>query len=192
MKAEDIVFAYERRDLADGKTVGLKSFYYAMNNLFRETINPKGGDSTSLRKYAKNLLARMAPSSDAFSVSRFIWAELSDSMDDARNDLPYAPYVMYIIERVSGIEFKKDVEHRPYKLTQWQHIGWDTLVGAVGTSVAAEARPTHRASRSRHSPSCHRSRGSKLKELLKNIFCICQYAMDAAYEERKDINDMKR
>ena len=78
MKAEDIVFAYERRGLADGKIVGLKS-YYAMNNLFRETINPKGGDSTSRRKYAKNLLARVAPGSDAFSVSRFIWAELSDS-----------------------------------------------------------------------------------------------------------------
>ena len=72
MKAEDIVFAYERRGLADGKTVGLKSFYYAMNNLFRETINPKGGDSTSLRKYVKNLLTRMALGSDAFSVSRFI------------------------------------------------------------------------------------------------------------------------
>ncbi|XP_066324042.1 uncharacterized mitochondrial protein AtMg00810-like [Miscanthus floridulus] len=119
MKAEDIVFAYERRDLADGKTVGLKSFYYAMNNLFREIINPNGGDSTSLRKYAKNLLARMDPGSDALSVSRFIWAELSDSLDDARNDLLYAPYIMYIIERVSGIEFKKDVEHRPYRLTQW-------------------------------------------------------------------------
>jgi hypothetical protein len=119
MKAEDIVFAYERRDLANGKTVGLKSFYYTMNNLFRENINPKGGDSTSLRKYAKNLLARMAPGSDAFSISRFIWDELSDSLDDARNGLPYAPYIKYIIERVSGIEFKKDVEHRPYKLTQW-------------------------------------------------------------------------
>jgi hypothetical protein len=122
MKAEDIVFAYGRRDLADGKTVGLKSFYYAMNSLFRETINPKGGDSTSLRKYAKNLLARMALGSDGFLVSRFIWDKLSDSLDDARNDLPYAPYIMYIIERVSDIEFKKDVEHRTYKLTQWRHI----------------------------------------------------------------------
>ena len=90
---------------------------------FLERINPKGGDSTSLRKYAKNFLTRMAPGSDAFSVSRFIWAELSDSLDDARNDLPYAPYIMYIIERVSDIEFKKDVEHRPYRLTQWQHTG---------------------------------------------------------------------
>ena len=97
--------------------MGLKSFYYDMNNLFRETINPKVGDSTSLRKYAKNLLARMALGSDAFFISRFIWTELSTSLDDARNDLPYAPYKMYIIERVSGIEFKKDVAHRPYMLT---------------------------------------------------------------------------
>jgi hypothetical protein len=192
MKPEDIVFAYERRDLVDGKTVGLKSFYYAMNNLFRETINRKGGDSTSLRKYAKNLLARMAPGSDAFSVSRFTWAELSDSMDDARSDLPYAPYVMYIIERVSSIEFKKDVEHRLYKLTQWQHIGWEALVGVAGTSAAVETRPTHRPSSSRPSSSHHRSWGSKLKEFLKNIFCMCQYAMDIAYEGRKDINDIKR
>jgi hypothetical protein len=171
MKPKDIVFAYERKDLADGKTVGLRSFYYAMNNLFRETINPKGGESTSLRKYAKNLLARMALGSDTFSISRFIWAKLSDSMDDARNDLPYAPYVIYIIERVSGIEFKKDVEHRPYKLTQWQHTGWEALVGAAGTSAAAEGRPSHRAGSGRP-PSHRRSRGSKLKELLKNIF-VC-------------------
>jgi hypothetical protein len=37
-------------------------------------------------------------------------------MDDVINDLPYAPYVMYAIERVSSIEFKKGVVHRPYKL----------------------------------------------------------------------------
>jgi len=136
MKAEDIVFAYERRDLADGKIVGLKSFYYAMNNLFRETINPKGGDSTSLRKYAKNLLARMALGSDAFSISRFIWAELSDSLDDAKNDLPYAPYIMYIIERVSGIEFKKDVEHRPYRLTHGNIQDGRHLLGSKHVSYS--------------------------------------------------------
>ena len=37
LKPKDIVFAYERRDLANGRTVGLKSFYDAMNNVFRET-----------------------------------------------------------------------------------------------------------------------------------------------------------
>jgi hypothetical protein len=84
------------------------------------------------------------------------------------------------------------VEDRPYKLTQWQHTGWEALVGAVGMSVAAEGRPSHRAGSSRPPSSHHRSRLSKLKELLKNIFCMCQYVVDAAYEGRKDINDMRR
>ena len=97
----------------------------------------------------------------------------SDSLDDARNDLSYAPYIMYIIERVSSIEFKKDVEHRPYRLTQWQHIGWEALIGATGTSAIAGAAPSERPSSSRPSSFHHRSRGSKLKELLKNIFCMC-------------------
>ena len=59
-------------------------------------------------------------------------------------------------------------------------------------STAAGATPTERPSSSRPSSSHHRSRGGKLKELLKNIFCMCQYVVDAAYEGRKDINDMKR
>jgi hypothetical protein len=122
-KPEQFAFAYERGHLADGETLGLKPFYYAMNNLFREIINLKISDSTSIRKYARNLLARMGPGSDGFSVSRFIWIELSTTLDDARNDFPYAPYVMYVIERVTGIEFKKDVEHMPYRLKQWKHSG---------------------------------------------------------------------
>ena len=48
---------------------------------------------------------------------------------------------MYIIKRVLGIEFKKDVEQRPNKLTQWQHTGWEALVGAAGTSAAAGVAP---------------------------------------------------
>ena len=59
-------------------------------------------------------------------------------------------------------------------------------------SAAVGAAPLERPSSSRPSSSHHRARGSKLKELLKNIFCMCQYAVDAAYEGRKDINDMKR
>lgn len=185
MTAKDIVVAYERRDLADGKTVGLKSFYYGMNNLFRETINPKDGDSTSLRKYAKNLLARMIPDSEAFSISRFIWLKLSGAMDDARNDLTYAPYIIYVIERVTDIIFKKDVEHKPYKLTQWQHLGWEKLVGIAITSAVAEAAPS-----SRTSSSHHRSIGRKMKDLIKSMFCMYKYAAETAYEGRKDINMM--
>jgi hypothetical protein len=116
-KAKDIVSAYESREQADGRTMSLKSLYYVMNNLFRETINPKSGDSNALNKYAKNLLARMAPASDSFLVSRFMWIELSMALDDAHNGLPYASCIMFIIERMFRLIFKKDVEDKPYKLT---------------------------------------------------------------------------
>jgi hypothetical protein len=99
---------------------------------------------------------------------------------------------MYIIERVSGVIFKKDVEHKPYKLTQWQHTGWEALVGAAGTSAAAADTPRERYGGSRPSSSRHRSSGSKIKDLLKSLFCMGQYACETAYEARKDINDMRR
>ena len=123
MKGDKIAEAYEFEELADGTTVGLKPVFYAINNLIRETINPKGGsDSTSLRKYATNLLYRMLPNSKPFSVSRFIWFDILKAVEDGRNNLPYAPYIMYIIERVSGLIFTKDGEHQPYQLKVWSHI----------------------------------------------------------------------
>ena len=93
VKTKDVVYAYEDRKLTDdGRTVSLKSYYYVMNNLFRETINPKAGDSNQQNKYTNNLL-RMVPGSEAFSASRFNWIELSTCHDDARNMLPHAPYI---------------------------------------------------------------------------------------------------
>jgi hypothetical protein len=35
----------------------------------------------------------MAPRSEAFPMSEFIWIDLSLALDDARNGLPYAPYI---------------------------------------------------------------------------------------------------
>ena len=127
----------------------------------------------------------MAPSSDAFSISRFTWIELSTSLDDARNDLPYAPYIMYIIERVSGIEFKKDVEHGPYRLAQWQHTGWEALVGAAGTSAAAGAAPLERPCIRRPSSSHHRSRGASSRSCSRTYFvCVNMLWMPLMREGR--------
>lgn len=80
----EITFMYERHALADGLVKGLKSFYYILNNLFKQTIAPKGGAHTNLYGLTRNVLARMRSTRDPFSVSRFIWNELQDVMDDAR------------------------------------------------------------------------------------------------------------
>jgi hypothetical protein len=60
MNHNKIATAYEYDELADGSTTALRSVYYVLNNMFRETIYPKGGsDSTSLRRFAPNLIARL-------------------------------------------------------------------------------------------------------------------------------------
>jgi len=96
---------------ADVKVKGLKSYYYILNNLIRHTINPKDGAASDLNGYMRNLLAMFAPGGDKFNVPRFMWQEIQVAMDDARKGLPYAPYLMFVIERVTGYQFVLDGLH---------------------------------------------------------------------------------
>jgi hypothetical protein len=100
---------------ADGKRSGLESFYYVMNNLIRNTINPKDGAAYDINGYVRNVLAHF-PDGDRFNVPRFILVELSYAMDDGRRGAAYAPYLMFMIERVIGRQFPKDRIHTIYKI----------------------------------------------------------------------------
>jgi hypothetical protein len=117
LKNHQIAYAYILDEMAQGITLGLKPMYYVLNNLIRQTIYPKGGsDSTSLRGFAPNLIAKLLPGAAPFSVSKFMWYDLITSMDNGVDNFPYAPYVMYIIELVTGYIFKKDCEHCSYQV----------------------------------------------------------------------------
>lgn len=94
----EIAFLYENPRATDGWVKGLKSKYYILNNLFRHTINPKIGSTSNLFGYTRNILARMGLGSTLFLLSHFIWYELGVESEDARKALPFAPYVMFIIE----------------------------------------------------------------------------------------------
>jgi hypothetical protein len=108
----------KNHQMAQGITLGLKPIYYVLNNLLRQTIYPKGGsDSTSLRSFAPNLIARMLPSAAPFFISKFIWYDLITSLENSVDNFPNAPYVMYIIELVTGYIFK-DCEHYSYQVKQ--------------------------------------------------------------------------
>jgi hypothetical protein len=102
--------------IADGKRSGLHSFYYILNNLIRYTINPKDGAVSDINGYVRNVLGRFAPSGDRFNVPRFLWTELRLAVEDGRRGLPYAPYLMFMIERVTGFYFPKDGMHTVYKI----------------------------------------------------------------------------
>ena len=56
------------------------------------------------------------PDAERFNVGRFIWVELAYAMGDGQRSLPYALYLMFMIERVSGQRFPKDFIHGVYNI----------------------------------------------------------------------------
>jgi hypothetical protein len=99
-KIRDIRYMWRDSRAAYGKRSGLHSYYYILNNLIRNTINPKDGAASDINGYVRNVLARFAPGGDKFNVPQFIWHELRLAMEDRRKGLPYAPYLKFMIERV--------------------------------------------------------------------------------------------
>ena len=163
------------RRSADGKVSGLQSYNYILNNLIRHTINPKDGAALDLNGYVRNVLARFAPRGDRFNVPRFLWHELRIAMDDGRKGLPYAPYLMFMIERITGYKFDKDGLHTVYKIEKTQASGASK---AVRCSPLAEDMPESFLSRSH--------KGKKMEKFgkwIKAIFATCTYAARTAYED---------
>ena len=95
-------------------------------------------------------------------------------MEDGRRGLPYAPYLMFIIERVTGFYFPKDEIHIIYKIEKTQSAA---ATQGAGSSHAHVDIPESSHSRSH--------RGGKMKKFgkwLKATFGKCTYAADRAYE----------
>ena len=91
--------------------------------MIRHTINPKDGEAFDLNGYVRNVLARFALGGDRFNVPRFMWRELRNAMEDGRKGIPYAPYLMFMIERVTGYRFEKDGLHTVYKIEKTRGAG---------------------------------------------------------------------
>ncbi len=211
----DLGELYRFPRLADGKTSRLKSFYYVLNNLLRHTIAPKTGDATSINAYAKNILLRFAHNGRPFCITNFIWEELIAATNDSRRGFPYAPYIMYVIEKVTGICFHKETEHPVLKInrTRQPHAPKTPSPTSEQSQSPPPAdsplRRSHRSSRpsgpsssrgpsSSHGPSLRSSRGppvvkppSLARRVLEAVFCMCKKQTSDVYEMRKDINELR-
>ena len=122
----------------------------------------------------RNVLARFVPRGDRFNVPRFMWRELRNAMDDGRKWLPYALYLMFMIERVTSYKFDKDGLHTVYKIEKTQASGASK---AARCSPSVEDVPESSRSRSR--------RDKKMKKFgkwIKAIFTTCTYVARIAYE----------
>jgi hypothetical protein len=51
-----------------------------------------------------------------FSVFDFIWEEIKSILESPLKSCGYAPYIMHMIERVSGRTFGYDKEHQPLRI----------------------------------------------------------------------------
>jgi hypothetical protein len=90
-------------------------FYAYINQLFRRTLTPREGDGTKILAYNKNILAGMAPNTNGieFSMFVFIWEEIKAISKSPLKSCSYAPYIMHMVERVTGRTFSYDKDHHP-------------------------------------------------------------------------------
>ncbi|KAG2534832.1 hypothetical protein PVAP13_9NG087400 [Panicum virgatum] len=167
-KVSDIRHRWREPHKADGKRSRLRSYYYVMNNLLRNTIDPKDASASEINGYVTNVLARF-PDGERFNVGRFIWVQLAYAMDDARRSLPYAPYHMFMIERVSGFVFPKDGFHTVYKIEKTQSYA-TTREAVAGSSRGHEDIPERSHSRSHSSTS---RKFGKISTWMNAIFATC-------------------
>jgi hypothetical protein len=190
-KPRELTFMFPSRDMAiEGKADQLNPYYYYLNQFFRATIDPKQGDATALRYFAPNILNRMAPDEEGFCIFDFIWNELRRDMNDPMKYLPYAPYLMYMIERVTNVRYPKDVVHDPFRHLRDRAKKPPKARKYVGSSSAA---PRHDDMPATPSPSRppRRHRGSIIKRFLKSIFSMCKTMATETNENGRDIIEIK-
>jgi hypothetical protein len=89
-----------------------------LNNILRKILYPKRGDSTHLHDNSQVVLDCFGDEFTKFSIRQYIWTKIFDASDqDVVKHYPYAPYIMHIIEHVSGIHFPIDNPHKVLKLS---------------------------------------------------------------------------
>ena len=101
---------------AVGKVLGLHPTYRYLDRMFRKTIDCKGGDKGNIADYSRNLLHRMAPDAQPFSVFDFIWSEIRSVGERPLKGCGFAPYIMFMIEKVTGHTFEYDKKHKVLKI----------------------------------------------------------------------------
>lgn len=74
----DMHFMYDSAygEIKFGTIKGMKPYHKMLNQLFFYTVCPKVGDVDNVSNISKNLLARMTPNMNEFSVFDLIWEEI--------------------------------------------------------------------------------------------------------------------
>ena len=94
---------------------GLYTYYAVLNRLLRVSISPRDGNPSEVTKFQKNLMIALRPGAPPFSAGDFIWQKIKNLSEDPKKICSYSPYIMYMIESVSKLDFPKNVKHKPLR-----------------------------------------------------------------------------
>ena len=124
-----------------GKVNGLHPTYRYLDRMFRKSIDSKGGDMGTITDYSRNFLHRMAPDARLFSIFDFIWCEIRSVGERPIKGCGFGPYIMHIIEQVTGHQFDYDRPHKVLKIvTNMTEVGVPPPgLGGAATAVEADA-----------------------------------------------------
>ena len=163
--------------------------------MFRKTIDCKSGDKGNIADYSRNLLHRMALDARPFSVFDFIWCKIRSVGERPLKGYGFAPYIMHMIEQVTGHTFEYDKVHKALKIVvDLPEVGVPPA-GPGGVAVAPEVDApiggavAGRASPLPHAPSCssshHHSPPSPIHKMFSAIFGMCKNIRTCQQKERE-------
>jgi len=155
-----------------------------MNQFFRATVDAKDGDSAALRYYAVNLLARTLPGGRPFCIMDFLWNELRRTMIEAKKSLPAAPYIMYMIERVTKVTFPKTIKHEPLHMCACSGDAPPPPPSHAGSTRNPRYDPAP-SSLGASSSSHRRHHYSFVKRALRSLFGMCRNIAQDVHEKCK-------
>jgi hypothetical protein len=98
-----------------GTTNGMYTFYSIQNRLLRKTVCPRDGDPTNISQFAKDLLANMRDGALPLNVVDFMWEEIKGISLNIQQNCGFTPYLMFIIENVTGKKFPKEGKHLSFR-----------------------------------------------------------------------------
>jgi hypothetical protein len=184
---------YKPGKAVDFTTTHLKPYFYVLNNLLRLTLDPKIGDSIHIMLDAPKVLCCFAAGGDHFSITDFMWHKIEQAANNPHKSLPYAPFLMYIVDQVVGHSFHHNAVHKSYSVRHLAPKG----IGGGSTPSPTHGPATHTSSRgayrgdaatapTRSSSERHRCCGGVIKYALGKLWeAFC-------YKAEKDDRCLRR
>jgi hypothetical protein len=138
---------------------GMLPKYYIFNNILRNTLTPKRGDRTSIRGLIRNLLLAILDDQPLPCISVFFWLELMFTLNHETMDVIYAPFIQWIINYKTDMEFGYDGKHGAYQ----PHV----ILGPAAPPPPPTADPVGASTAAPASPPAH-----ALQQLLSHLLLL--------------------